>query len=1059
MQFIPSGAEFVAGSTAAGNQRYPDVAALATPDGKAGGFVTVWTDASNVVRGQLFAADGAKSGTEFLINTPDEAPIQEKPAVAALDGGGFVVVWRTSTNPGILAQRYDAGGQKEGEAFLVNAEPQVYRERPTVAGVAGGGFAVTWEGRAGQGIDNPGTIYSHLFNADGLKIGAEQTLTATLTQYGSLNSATAALGAGYLSVWQDSSQDATRIVGQVVAANGEKSGESFTIATAGLNVGNPTAMALSGGGIVVAWTFGDAVGQNGVAAQRFNADGSTAGGRVEVLAPGAEFTSLADVAALPDGSFAVSWQAQNLTTQETETFARVFSAEGTAAGSSFKLNQTPSGSQTYAEIAAGRDGNLLATWTYRQAGATTPEYDVLGQFFTSDAAAPAKLKIEGDLAERVGVGGFGYLSFGGIGTESDLRVTKATGEVTYTVSELDSVEVFVEGKTEPVGSFTNTELKALKVYVRHVGDKLSGSFNVTAKDEAGDFSEKRKFNVAVVNSPPKDVAAIGSATPDGALLALDGSEQTWQFFANGAGSNPPNGVTWSITGGPDRDKVVIDSVSGELKLRDVPSFDEPVDAGRNNTYDFVVRATDKFGAFVEESTRITVRNPDITLNVAEGAARGTVVLKGGTETALLLGVTDFVLSEGVKNGIFAFDPKTGAITSKDGFKLDYEQTKTLNYKPQIFFLGGFGDVLALQIKISDVENETVTGDDKANTLVGGKGNDKFYGMGGGDTLTGGDGTNTLDGGKGDDTLTGGKGVDTYVVDSLKDRVIEKAGNGKDVIESAISYSLTKNAQIKGVISNVTLTGGEKVKGAWTKDIDATGNDLANTLIGNSGTNRLDGGEGIDEMIGGAADDIYTVDHKKDIVDEKSVGSDGKAAGGFDTIRSSITFSLLADNVKGRVEALKLTGKKDIDATGTDQADTIEGNTGANKITGRLGGDKLSGGGDGAKADNAADTFIYTNFLDSYAFNEKQNRDDIFQFGKGDRIDLSRVNDFNGLQNIDFKLEDPSKSGSFELGEIRQEKVNKGKDIMLTVNLAPGDTTDMKILVHDTGYLNASDFIL
>ncbi len=108
-------------------------------------------------------------------------------------------------------------------------------------------------------------------------------------------------------------------------------------------------------------------------------------------------------------------------------------------------------------------------------------------------------------------------------------------------------------------------------------------------------------------------------------------------------------------------------------------------------------------------------------------------------------------------------------------------------------------------------------------------------------LSGNGGSNILDGGTGSDVMMGSAGNDTYIVDSADDAVVEEAGEGSDTVKSSVSYMLAEN------VENLSLTG--------VADIGATGNALANVLVGNSGNNTLDGGVGNDTLVGGSGGDI------------------------------------------------------------------------------------------------------------------------------------------------------------------------------------------------------------
>jgi Ca2+-binding RTX toxin-like protein len=171
------------------------------------------------------------------------------------------------------------------------------------------------------------------------------------------------------------------------------------------------------------------------------------------------------------------------------------------------------------------------------------------------------------------------------------------------------------------------------------------------------------------------------------------------------------------------------------------------------------------------------------------------------------------------------------------------------------------------------------------------------------TLTGNTAANVLDGGAGNDTMIGGAGDDTYMVDSTGDVVTEVAGQGTDLVNSSVTWTLAST------LENLTLTGSDNING--------TGNAQANVLRGNSGANVLSGASGDDTYYVGAGDTV----------------TEASSAGGTDLVISDASWTL-----SNNVENLTLAGSADIDGTGNSLANILRGNSGVNVLTGGLGND-------------------------------------------------------------------------------------------------------------------------
>ncbi|WP_162917684.1 beta strand repeat-containing protein, partial [Dongia deserti] len=294
------------------------------------------------------------------------------------------------------------------------------------------------------------------------------------------------------------------------------------------------------------------------------------------------------------------------------------------------------------------------------------------------------------------------------------------------------------------------------------------------------------------------------------------------------------------------------------------------------------------------------------------AGAGNDTLSGGTGADTLTG--------GLGDDIYVVDNASDVTTELEGEGTDLVQssvTRTLS---------------------ANIENLTLTG----SSAINGTGNSLD------NIITGNTGANVLDGGIGADTLSGGAGNDTYVVDDTGDVVIENAGQGTDLVQSSLSWTLATN------IENLTLTGAAAIDGTGNELNNAiTGNTGANQLSGADGNDTLNGGTGADTMVGGTGNDTYVVDNAGDVTSE----NDGE---GTDTVQSSIAWALAAN-----IENLTLTGSTAVNGTGNGLDNVLTGNTGANQLSGGAGNDTLNGGtgADTLIGGTGNDTFVVDNVGD------------------------------------------------------------------------------------------------
>jgi Ca2+-binding RTX toxin-like protein len=191
---------------------------------------------------------------------------------------------------------------------------------------------------------------------------------------------------------------------------------------------------------------------------------------------------------------------------------------------------------------------------------------------------------------------------------------------------------------------------------------------------------------------------------------------------------------------------------------------------------------------------------------------------------------------------------------------------------------------------------------------------------------------TLISGTGATLLEGGPGTDTFVINNAADTV-QAISYATNIVEASISYTAPAN------VSTLILTG--------SGNLAATGNMLADSIVGNAGHDTLTAGVGNDTLVagsglatltGGKGNDTFVINNTGDVIQNV-------ASGEHNTLLSSVTVTLPTN-----INALLLSGSGNLTGTANAANDFISGNAGSDTLAAGVGADTLAGG-------TGIDTFI------------------------------------------------------------------------------------------------------
>ncbi len=710
IEAIKVGSEFLVNTQTAGRQADHNITDL-----EGGGFVITWWDDGRLqfgsdlgVKAQIFAADGAKVGSEFVVNTTTDS-VQDYPSITGLIGGGFVVTWQDysgtsgdSSETAVIGQLYGATGARIGGEFRVNTETLYSQRTPEVTSLEGGGFVVTWFGYVGT----VGTYKAQVFDTAGAKVGGEFVINATPANTGN-NEITSLAGGGFVVTWEDLSgtlgdSSDLSLKAQVFDAGGTKLGSEFLVNTATTGVqGSPSIAGLEAGGFVVTWAdYGSSVDDSSppsIKAQLFDAGGAKVGSEFLVNTQTASRQFSPSVTSLTDGGFVVTWSDFSGTLGDTSGAsikAQVYDADGVRVGGEFLVNTQTAGGQIYSAITGLADGGFAVAWS--DISGTLGDTDsggIKAQVFKLDEPPAPVLTITSN----------------GGGDAATVAIREnGTAVTTVTASNAGASPLFeIMGGADAAFFQINAAtgaltFKAAPDFEAPADAGANNGYAVTIKVSSGAQSDMQVLTVMVtdqdIETAPLAITSNGGG--DTAAFGLPENGKAVTFVAVSGGSAA---TRYAITGGADAALFSISSTTGALRFIAAPNFEARGDAGRDNVYDVIVQAAE----------------------------------------------------------------------------------------------GSLTDSQAIAVTVTNVVNEVLVGTSRADILIGASGNDTIKGGAGDDRLSGSSGADQLFGGTGDDVLSGGTGADRLLggegrntlfggegADRFRFNVLETGGN-RDTINDFV----------------------------------------------------------------------------------------------------------------------------------------------------------------------------------------------------------------------------------------------------------------------------------
>ncbi len=790
---------------------------------------------------------------EFTVNLTT-ASSQSRPRITQLANGNILVSWESSDDTGVgstagidmIGQIFTPMGEPVSVEFRLNINFDVDDEQGgDIAALPGGGFVVVFE-------DNSTTTNSirlQEFDAAGNIVQAITSVISDSTVNaapGFSNPAVAVSSAtSVLIVWQEAEVGGdTRIVGKTYDPTTDTySAEISLINFAGDNIA-PVVTVLSNGNYVIACATTATGGDQFISYRIINSAGASVLAATEIATTQADSQNDREpsVTALTGGGFVISWTNTDL--NDTEVFVNVFNAAGVSVTGEIAVSDDgATDNDNESSVVALSDGGFIVLFDNDLAGELNGQrFDaaggIVGNEFTVSTGGTGIDEIDAVLLGDGRVAISFERANGEIGMEIiDTRDTPNDPAVYTPVSQIIGTigaDVFFADADRNYGHDGNDTMTDGIGMNSMFGGAGNDTITVVSVDSA-----------ELVDGGADIDTLIGSGVGNGVEYNLQTGQlisgviiQSILGFENVIGSSANeiligSNIANSLSGGGGDD-----SMNGGF------GFDTTIGGTGNDTY------------FVSALGDVVIENAAQGTN-DRVIASGNYILGAGVEVERLsasspagvvaINLFGNELSQVISgnNGVNVLSSGAGLADTLRGF-VGNDIYRVFNAGDIIVEVTGEG----VADRVAAAVDFVLAADDDIEFLatdnVAGVSAIDLTGNALSQVITGNAGANILSTGGGvADTMQGFGGSDIYRVFNAGDIIIEVGGGGTDRVAAAVSFNLAADDNIETLATNGS---------AGLAAIDLRGNALGQRIEGNAGANVLNGLGGSDTLTGfGGAD--------------------------------------------------------------------------------------------------------------------------------------------------------------------------------------------------------------